>query len=478
MPKFREHSGDITRELAAYGPERMNELMQKGTARLVSVANSTWQGQPAKTAMFWLVEEGTRSGVAADGKDERVDVLLEQRMEITFAPHMGYWPVHKKRMSLKGELWEESSVTAMGKFGSEGAAIFYPLATKQTAYEKQHRVTWLMTCVADSKSVRINQGVEESRFLLLPAVDEMLIDQESGAVLKKIGQAGAATQSKKPLEIVPAAHAGEDGEVYVMGQVERAGVFSISRRKITVKQLVYSAGISVEDAQKAEVKLIRREGPREERIFHMNFRKILEGDEADRFVQPNDVLSVEMHEANTQPATQAAAFSVAVQVQDEAGNAIPRAKVNYATFKGRMGDVRASNARTADDAGKARIDNLAQDGNYSVMAEAEGYARAEQRVKTPVAGEKEVAVTLVMKKASEEISGQVVDEEGKPCVGVAVNMNGPGNWGKTTTDAKGRFSFKVAAGWRGVVTVRDADKPQVVTAGRKDLKFVLVKKAD
>lgn len=87
--------------------------------------------------------------------------------------------------------------------------------------------------------------------------------------------------------ILPAPHAGEVGEVYVGGHVRRPGVYSLSGRKITVGQILVSAG-GLDDPKADAVEVRRRDGKNQETLIRGSVRTILDGTAPDLFLQPND----------------------------------------------------------------------------------------------------------------------------------------------------------------------------------------------
>ncbi|RPI64544.1 MAG: hypothetical protein EHM48_00625 [Planctomycetaceae bacterium] len=84
----------------------------------------------------------------------------------------------------------------------------------------------------------------------------------------------------------------EAGEFYVMGEVQRPGVYSIQGRKITAKMAIAAAGNFGPLSYPPNSILIRRIGKNQEQIFPLNMEKIFRGEENDVFLKPDDVLAV------------------------------------------------------------------------------------------------------------------------------------------------------------------------------------------
>jgi len=82
------------------------------------------------------------------------------------------------------------------------------------------------------------------------------------------------------------------GEFYVFGEVARPGVYSLTGRRITVKQALAAAGTVGPSQWPEKAVLIRRVGDAQERVLPLNIRAIFKGEEPDLFVKPNDVLAV------------------------------------------------------------------------------------------------------------------------------------------------------------------------------------------
>jgi len=82
------------------------------------------------------------------------------------------------------------------------------------------------------------------------------------------------------------------GEFYVMGEVVRPGVYSLTGRRITIKMAVAAAGNLSPVAWPENSLLVRRIGENQEQIIPINIEKIFRGEESDIFLKPNDVIAV------------------------------------------------------------------------------------------------------------------------------------------------------------------------------------------
>lgn len=84
----------------------------------------------------------------------------------------------------------------------------------------------------------------------------------------------------------------EVGEFYVMGEVTRPGVYSLTGRRITIKMAIAAAGNMSPLAWPEHSILVRRIGENQEQIIPINIEKIYRGEESDIFLKPNDVIAV------------------------------------------------------------------------------------------------------------------------------------------------------------------------------------------
>ncbi|MDP6546376.1 MAG: SLBB domain-containing protein [Phycisphaerae bacterium] len=87
----------------------------------------------------------------------------------------------------------------------------------------------------------------------------------------------------------------EVGEFYVMGEVQRPGVYTLTGRKVTIKMALAAAGNLGPLAWPENCTLVRRIGRDQEQTTPLNLRAICAGKEPDQFLKPNDVLEVGTH---------------------------------------------------------------------------------------------------------------------------------------------------------------------------------------
>ncbi len=82
------------------------------------------------------------------------------------------------------------------------------------------------------------------------------------------------------------------GEYYMGGHVARTGVYSLSARKITIKQAVISAGMFDGLAIPQRTEIYRRIGAAREALVRVDVDAIFSGAQPDIFLKPNDVVQV------------------------------------------------------------------------------------------------------------------------------------------------------------------------------------------
>jgi polysaccharide export outer membrane protein len=82
------------------------------------------------------------------------------------------------------------------------------------------------------------------------------------------------------------------GEYYVGGHVGRVGVYSLTGRKITLKQAIISAGMLDGIAIPQRTEVIRRIGDDKEIFVRVNLDKIFDGQQPDLYLKPNDIVNV------------------------------------------------------------------------------------------------------------------------------------------------------------------------------------------
>jgi hypothetical protein len=84
----------------------------------------------------------------------------------------------------------------------------------------------------------------------------------------------------------------ETGEFYIMGHVQRPGVFALTGRKITLKMAIAAAGSLDAVAIPRRCDLVRRIGTNQEAIVLVNLQAIFDGTQPDIFLKPNDLINV------------------------------------------------------------------------------------------------------------------------------------------------------------------------------------------
>jgi polysaccharide export outer membrane protein len=89
--------------------------------------------------------------------------------------------------------------------------------------------------------------------------------------------------------------AGDIGQYYLMGHVNRPGVYSLTGQRITVKQAVAAAGGLDALAWPDRVEVIRRIGGDRETTIPVNLDRIFNGLDPDFFLKPDDIVNVGTH---------------------------------------------------------------------------------------------------------------------------------------------------------------------------------------
>jgi polysaccharide biosynthesis/export protein len=87
----------------------------------------------------------------------------------------------------------------------------------------------------------------------------------------------------------------EVGEFYIMGEVQRPGVYTLTGRRVTIKMALAAAGNLGAMAYPENSILVRRIGRDQEQTTAINVRAICAGEEPDQFLKPNDVLEIGTH---------------------------------------------------------------------------------------------------------------------------------------------------------------------------------------
>lgn len=82
------------------------------------------------------------------------------------------------------------------------------------------------------------------------------------------------------------------GEFYMGGHVARPGVYSLTARKLTLKQAIVSAGMFDAIAVPARTEIVRRVGEDQEVFVNVNLDKVFAGQQPDIFLKPYDLVKV------------------------------------------------------------------------------------------------------------------------------------------------------------------------------------------
>jgi len=96
------------------------------------------------------------------------------------------------------------------------------------------------------------------------------------------------------------------GEYYIMGRVPRVGVYSLTNRKITMKQAIVSAGGPEKELgdSRTYISVLRRNGEQENYVVeNARFSDLLDGTQKDIYLKPNDIVRVTEAPMQTHPAT-------------------------------------------------------------------------------------------------------------------------------------------------------------------------------
>jgi protein involved in polysaccharide export with SLBB domain len=84
----------------------------------------------------------------------------------------------------------------------------------------------------------------------------------------------------------------EPGEFYMMGHVNRQGVYSLTGRKVTLEQAVAAAGGLDAVAIPRRCDLIRRIGNNQQVIVQVDLQRIFDGEQPDIFLKANDMVNI------------------------------------------------------------------------------------------------------------------------------------------------------------------------------------------
>ena len=81
----------------------------------------------------------------------------------------------------------------------------------------------------------------------------------------------------------------------VMGQVARPGAYSLAGQRLTLKQVISTAGPLTAVAWPSRCEIIRRVGESKEVTYLVNLDKLFSGTAPDLFIKPNDIINVGSH---------------------------------------------------------------------------------------------------------------------------------------------------------------------------------------
>jgi hypothetical protein len=141
------------------------------------------------------------------------------------------------------------------------------------------------------------------------------------------------------------------------------------------------------------------------------------------------------------------AVTLTGQVNGPAGVPLADAKIGIWLFAVRtFSDLLEAPAST-DMFGKFEIKNLPPDTEFTIYAKAKDHGGQQQKLAAEAGGKRVELPAFELKDADQIIAGKVVNTDDKPVSGARVSLSGDGQPdGAVTTDAKGRFQFKVCEG--------------------------------
>lgn len=143
-----------------------------------------------------------------------------------------------------------------------------------------------------------------------------------------------------------------------------------------------------------------------------------------------------------------AGLSISGTVQDSSGAPLPHANVNLNIMAGNYGGMVDQRPTRVDSDGKFTISALPVGQQYNLNITASGYGSANKRVTKIQSQTNSIELTpFKLKVADREISGKVVDKDGKPLPNAWVYIYGNNQPnGNIRSDGDGHFKFKVCAG--------------------------------
>jgi polysaccharide export outer membrane protein len=177
--------------------------------------------------------------------------------------------VARKPIYIEGQ-WVEVPATASAAASGPAAETGGTVAAEQagTAGATTAEVDWVAAVTEGSRQ----------RVLRIPVRELMRGDPRFNVVLRSGDKVYAWL--------------GPVGEFYVIGNVFRPGVFSLTGRRITVRQAIAAAGGLAPLAIPERCELIRRYNDNQEEIIRLNLDAIFAGAQPDVVLKPNDTINV------------------------------------------------------------------------------------------------------------------------------------------------------------------------------------------
>jgi protocatechuate 3,4-dioxygenase beta subunit len=158
-------------------------------------------------------------------------------------------------------------------------------------------------------------------------------------------------------------------------------------------------------------------------------------------------------------------ITLSTKVTDTDGRLLTNATATVTLWQGNRGYRVTPQPVTADEHGNLRIAALPQGQKYWVQIEATNHDSDTLRMEADETKTNLLKLPpVVLTPTDGEVSGRVLDTDGKPAVGVSVHLF-QGGGQTTTTDANGRFAFHGVR--RGLVSF-DAGLPQPNTSAYKN----------
>jgi hypothetical protein len=141
------------------------------------------------------------------------------------------------------------------------------------------------------------------------------------------------------------------------------------------------------------------------------------------------------------------ACTVTGRVEGPDGTALTNAEMGVGLLACRTYNQFEEPLARTDSKGNFEIKGLPAGPNYIIFAKAKDHGRERQELQIEAGTNRVGLPTFTLKVADQIIAGQVVNTDDKPVSGVHVSLSGDGQPdGSVTTDAKGRFQFKVCEG--------------------------------